>query len=110
MAQQDRINNIGIAVVGGGGTLLLLVIVLGLQVLYHSMTDAEVARKDSPVASPELAAELTRQCERLVGYRVIDPAKGVVAIPIDRAMDLVVRENVGAPSPKAKAGEAPGGK
>src|SRR5690349_8630355 len=110
MAQQDRINNAGVALVGGGGTVLLVVIVLGLQVLYYSMTDAELARKDSPVASPALAADLTRQREKLASYRVVDPAKGIVAIPIDRAMDLVVRENGKVAAPKAKAGEAPGAK
>src|SRR5262249_9780147 len=109
MAEKDRINNAAVALVGGGGTILLVVIVLGLQVLFYSMTDAETARKDSPVTSPELAAELTRQRERLATYRVVDPAKGVVAIPIDRAMDLVVREN-GSFAPKAAAGEAPGGR
>jgi len=106
MAQQDRIDNLGVALVGGGGTVLLLVIVLGLQVLYYSMNDAEFARKDSPLASPELTAELTRQRERLSGYRVVDAAKGIVTIPIDRAMDLVVREST-SPSSKVKTSEAP---
>ncbi len=107
MAQQDRISNAGVAVVGGVGTVLLLVIVLGLQVLYYSMTEAEQARKESPVVSPALAADITQQRERLSGYRVVDPAKGIVAIPIDRAMDLVVREN-GSTSPEEKGREAPG--
>jgi hypothetical protein len=107
MAQKDGINNAGVALVGGIGTLLLVVIVIGLQVVFYSMTDAEIARKESPVTSPELAAELTRQRERLTGYRVVDATKGIVTIPIDRAMDLVVRENRSA---DAKAGEVPVGK
>lgn len=107
MAQQDRISSGGVALVGGLGTILLVVIVLGLQVLYYAMTDAELARKDSPVASPALVAEQTRQRERIDGYRWIDEKKGVVSIPISRAMDLVVRES-GSATPKA--GEAPSAK
>lgn len=106
MAQQDRVNTGGVAAVGLIGTVLTTAIILGLQVMYHAMTDAERARKDSPSASPVLAAELTRQRARLTGYRVVDPAKGVVAIPIDRAMDLVVRER----GPSGKAGEEPDGR
>ena len=109
MAEQDRINTGAVTLVGGVGTVILILIVLGLQVMFYSMTDAEKARKDSPIASPALVAELTRQREKLDGYRWVDEKKGVVAIPIARAMDLVVREK-GASGPQTKGGEAPSAK
>ena len=92
MAHEDEVNTPMVAVVGVFAVVLLLVIVVGLQVLYATMTQAELARKDSPIASPALADYVSQQRERLDGYRWVDQTKGVVAIPIDKAMDLVVRE------------------
>jgi hypothetical protein len=56
-------------------------VLLGLQTLYHAADQSDVsARTRRPVAQQE------------AGYAWIDRDKGVLRIPIERAMDLVVQE------------------
>lgn len=108
MAERDEINTPMVAAVGVLGTVLLVAIVVGLQVLYYSMTDAELARKDAPIVSTALADYVSGQREKLDSYRWVDQSKGVVTIPIARAMDLVVQEVRAAGS--KPAGEASDGR
>jgi len=78
--------------VGGVGLVLLAVIVLLLEVLYQRTSQAEVYRKVVSEEPQELRQLQAEQLEQLNGYRWVDQSQGVVAIPIDRAVDLLVEE------------------
>lgn len=78
--------------VGGVGAVLLVVIILLLEVLYQRTTQAESYRKIISEQPQELRSVQAQQLEQLRSYRWINQQQGVAAIPIDRAMDLVVEE------------------
>lgn len=80
-------------VVGIAGALFLFALIVALQALYGAAERAEFQRKVVEEKPIELQSLRAAQLERLGGYRSVDPAGGVVAIPIERAMDLVVEEN-----------------
>jgi nitroreductase len=82
-----------IAIIGIVGALILFVIIVGLQALFYGMEREEVTRKQ--VASPPMTVTQLRAQheEQLTTYRWIDQKAGIVAIPVDRAMKLVVAES-----------------
>ncbi len=84
-------------VVGLVGAILVFVAIVFLQALFHRAEEAELARKVTGAPAAEAEGLRAEQTARLNGYRVVDPGKGIVAIPIDRAMELVVRESAPAP-------------
>jgi hypothetical protein len=78
--------------VGAVGMILLMVIVLLVEVLFYRTSEAEIYRKvisEQPLELRQIQAE---QREQLNGYRWVSEPNGVAAIPIDRAIDLVVEE------------------
>jgi hypothetical protein len=91
-APHDDPNAAGIALVAVlGGVGMVLVVVL-LQAFFASAQRAETSRKALVSSPAELARGRAEQVDRLSSYRSLDPGKGVFAIPIDRAMELVVAE------------------
>jgi len=85
--------------VGAVGMILLMVIVLLVEVLYHRTTQAEVYRKVISEQPLELRQVQAEQLEQLNGYRWVSEPEGVTAIPIDRAIDLIVEEAQGGQRP-----------
>ncbi len=81
-------------VVGIVGVLLLVMIIVGLQAVYYDVENDIVAEI---YAEPSLDVKLVKaqQLEVLNSYGWVDREKGVVRIPIDRAMELVIAEPVG---------------
>lgn len=77
--------------IGIVGTILTFVIIVALQVLFHRVSKEELARK-SAMPNADLERIRTAQLEHLNSYRYIDQAAGRVAIPIDRAKELVLVE------------------
>jgi len=54
--------------------------------------------------SPEpLARAMADQQIQISSYRVIDPARNVIAIPIERAMEIVAREEAAAAATRPAA-------
>lgn len=92
MAQYDDVKTPTIALVGVVGAIALVAIVFILQVIYYHVEAAQVKAKDVDQPVVELQKNIQAQQAKLVEYRWVDRAKGVVAIPIDRAMVLVVDE------------------
>jgi len=76
--------------VGVIGAIVVFAIIVGLHVLFYNEEDA-VSRLYSQDPQ-ELRLLVAQQQENLHGYRMIDPQKGITAIPIEDAMTLVVRE------------------
>jgi hypothetical protein len=81
-----RLSLIGLMSVAGIVTLVLL-----LQVVYYQ-TAAQAEQKDLSQPPEELSNLLAAEQAKLLEYRIIDPKKKLVAIPIDRAKQLVLRE------------------
>jgi hypothetical protein len=106
MAEYDDINTSSVALVGFVGTMVLVAIVIVLQVAYYHVAAALFRQKDLDQPIVELETAIQAQQARLAGYHWIDKPKGVVAIPIDRAMDLVVAEAASGSIPKVQQGAA----
>lgn len=74
------------------GALGVFVIVLGLQVLFYAVERAEHQRKVIEQPYDEVRRIRAQQEQGLHSYRWVDKNAGIVGIPIDRAMALVVEE------------------
>jgi hypothetical protein len=79
-------------VVGVVFAVLLVVCVVLLQAYFNAAERDEVQRKVVAVAPEELAQARAEQLGVLNAYRWIDEKTGVVGIPVERAMELVVAE------------------
>ncbi len=81
-----------LALVLAVGVVWLIVLVVGLQALYYRMEQRALAGKLGGGPPRELRELWQAQQARLEGYRWVDREQGLVAIPIERAMELVMRE------------------
>jgi hypothetical protein len=86
------------ATVGIVGMILVVVVVVFVQGLYESMHDAEFEKKVVAEVPEELRSLRAAQRARLAETGWVDKSKGIVAIPIERAMALLAADpNPGAP-------------
>ena len=76
-------------IVAAIGTFALIV---GLQVVYLRYEAAEAQKKQSTSAATSSASLLAEQRAKMNRYGWIDRQNDVVAIPIDRAIELTARE------------------
>ncbi len=81
-----------IAMVAGLMVVLLIAVVLGVQAYFDSAKEQQVFVKVMAPESEDLKALRAREDSELYSYRFVDRAKGVVRLPIDRAMKLLVEE------------------
>jgi hypothetical protein len=72
--------------------VLTIDIVVGLQALYYWQLDRVEMSEELYPPSAKLESLLNAQRTQLTDYRIVDAKKGIVAIPIERAMKLVVAE------------------
>jgi hypothetical protein len=72
--------------------VLLFVLVVWLQSFYYRVENEELQSKVVAEAPEDLAKVRADEEAQLAGYRWVDQEHGVVAIPIDRAMDLLVKQ------------------
>ena len=79
-------------VVGIVGAILIFVVIVALQALFNRAEEGELARKVVAAAPRDLESVRAEQLERLNGYRWVDRSKGIVSVPIDRAMEKVLAE------------------
>jgi hypothetical protein len=93
MSQDDNVNTPMVAVVGVIASVVVFVIIVLLQVLFFSMSDAEMVRKDPGLASEPLVDLINTQRADLDSYKWVDQKKGVVGVPITRAMELVLADD-----------------
>lgn len=87
--------------VGIVGTILVFAIIVALQALYYHVEETEAYRKGSGQFSNTQTQLRAQQEADLQSYGWIDRDKGIVRVPIDVAMDLVVRESQTATSQPA---------
>jgi len=92
---QDDPQSTSTVTVGIVSGLLLLLVIFGLQLLYYRMAgrEAEIKTGDPAAAAAALRAEQEGLLEG--GYRWIDREKGIVALPIERAMERVAAPSQG---------------
>lgn len=76
---------------------LLVAIVLGLQWYFDHVREQQIFVKQLEPVSEELKAVRARDEAALHQYRYLDRAKGTVRLPIDRAMELVLKEQANVP-------------
>jgi hypothetical protein len=81
-----------IALLGGAIIAGLVLIILGVQSYYDRVRDQQIFVKQLEPVSEDLKALHAREAADLHSYRYLDRAKGTVRIPIERAMELVIRE------------------
>jgi hypothetical protein len=91
-ADQDDPKALTTIVVGVIGAALLVAILVLLEALYYRTVESERERKVVLQQSEELRVLRAEQLEQLRDYRWINEQQGIVAVPIERAMELVVRE------------------
>jgi len=78
--------------VGTVGLLLVVIVVLLAKGFFFRMLDDEVARKNLPGLGEEARFLSEGQLAQLSGYRPVEGEEGRVAIPIERAMEIIVEE------------------
>ena len=79
------------------GTILLAVIVVFIQGLYERANRAELGRKVVSETPAELHRLRVEQLTRLNAMAWVDRKNGIVAVPIDKAIDLMLAD----PNPAA---------
>src|SRR5512140_1204725 len=90
--EQEDLNTSMIAVAGVIGAVVVFIGIVALQAWYYTVEKGEVYRKVVAPAAEELAGVTAEQQGQLNSYRLIDPRTQVAAIPIDRAMSMVVED------------------
>ena len=88
----DNINTPKIVVIGFISAIVTFAAIVGAQALSFAAYSAETKEKDILAADAIVNDALTQQQARLSSYNWVDPEKGVVSIPIDEAMKLVLEE------------------
>ncbi len=81
-----------------GGTIFLTM--LAVQWSLSGPTGLELAARQAAANPAEVRQLLAAQAARLAEYRWLDASAGTVGLPIERAMELVVREQAAAASPR----------
>ncbi len=92
MQRYDDLNVTAIAIATFVGAVLTFAAILGIQVLYYAVANRQHEQK--VIAAPTIDSDtvITEQEVKLTRYGWIDREKNQVAIPIERAMEVVVRE------------------
>ncbi|MBN1479916.1 hypothetical protein EH223_18490 [candidate division KSB1 bacterium] len=76
-----------------GGTVVgIVIIVVLLNALFIDATEKQVYESVLRPESIELRDLRAREIETLTSYRILDEQKGIVQIPVERAMQLVADE------------------
>jgi hypothetical protein len=92
MKKYEDVNTPLTVLIGILSALLIFVIIVCLQIGYYRMYEDQYYQKVVTQKSDELIQLTADQQERLYSYRWINEASQAVAIPIDVAMDLVVKD------------------
>lgn len=83
----------GTLLVVGVGAIIVAIAVVFVQGLYEKASRAEFERKVVQEQPAELEQLRASQLARLQGGTWVDKKNGVVSIPIERAMERVVKES-----------------
>lgn len=96
---QDRVNTFGVVLIGVVATVLLWVSVVALQAYYYNTAGQLETERNATGKNREVRDLKADQQAYLQEGKYVDPTKGIVTIPIEDAMRLVLRDvKAGAPS------------
>lgn len=93
MASHADVNTPLLALLGFLGSILVFAIIVLLTVIYYAAEEREEFTKNVNQPYTDRDNLVAAQQARLVEYYWVDQTNRVVAIPIDRAMQLVVAES-----------------
>ncbi len=91
-AAYDDLDTTMIAYVGAVGTIITFFTVFAVAALDMSFEKKQNVEKVIEVPEVNSDSILASQAAALTEYRWIDQDKKIVAVPIDRAMEIVVQE------------------
>ena len=91
-AEKDNLDIPMILTVGIVSTVLTAACVIGVQALYYNYELRETDRKVTSLPTSDASSKLAEQDAKLTKYGWANREQGKVIIPIDRAMDLVVKD------------------
>ncbi len=92
MQRYNDLNIAAIAIATFVGAVLTFAAILGLQVLYYAVANRQHEQKVIAAPTFESDSVIAEQEVKLTRYGWIDREKNQVAIPIERAMEVVVQE------------------
>ncbi|MFG0334310.1 MAG: hypothetical protein ACF8TS_13175 [Maioricimonas sp. JB049] len=88
----DTIDTPKIVVIGFIAAIVTFAAIVGAQALYFAFYIAESEVKEVRAADTLVDDALTKQRAKLSSYGWVDPQQGIVTIPVDDAMKLVLEE------------------
>ncbi|MCG3138025.1 MAG: hypothetical protein HJJLKODD_01881 [Phycisphaerae bacterium] len=88
----DDPNTPAAVLVGLVGCLIIFAVIVALQALFYRADYSETVSKVYEVDPAGKQQLIVQQLEQLHTYRWINQAEGVVAVPIERALELAVVE------------------
>lgn len=99
MAFKQEVNVPLILTIGVISGVMVLVLVIGTQAWYQDeeIEQSNLVNSQYPISRSVDELKL-QQTEAINTYAWVDKQKGVVAIPIDKAMDILVRDKGKLPS------------
>jgi hypothetical protein len=101
--EPDEIGVGVLSVVGALCAVVLILIVVLVQAWFYNWKDELLAQRTGPIDEQSAPAAIAqRQLQRVESYGWADAKKHVRAIPIARAMELIVQENGDVPAEKEK--------
>lgn len=92
---QDELRASPIVLVGVVSAILLFFLVVGTSAAFLIWEKEAATEKTSPLLPDDLRRLRNQQMGELGGYRWVSEKDGIVRIPIERAMELVVAEQSG---------------
>lgn len=81
-----------ITILGVIGAILLYAVIVGLEFYYNRVSENIINTKVYTTTPTQLRDLRAREDESLTRYRYVDEAKGIVQIPIDRAIEVLLKE------------------
>ena len=92
MAEKENLNIPMIVTVGLISVVVTAVSVIAVQALYYSYATNETQRNVIEAPTADADSKLAEQIAKLSRYSWTNREKGVVTVPIERAMRLIVQE------------------
>jgi len=79
-------------VIGILSVLVTFATIIGLQALYYKVEDSEWEKKVVAQPPEELIRIKSQQLSNINSYRWVSKAEGIAGIPIERAMEVVIKD------------------
>jgi hypothetical protein len=102
MSAPDKPNNLMLTGFVIGSVVLLVAMVLGVMQMFNAVVEAEISTRVLEVPSSQLGALRDREQLQLSRYQWVNKSTGAVRIPLDRAVELTLRDwktRAAAPTP-----------